>query len=352
MDTQNAIKMLTEISGVSGYEFQVQGQLTELFKEYTDDITTDTFGSVIAKIKGSGAEPRPSVMVTAHADEIGFMVTKIEEGGFLRVQPIGGVDPRTTLAQEVIVHAKDKDLLGIFGAKPPHLLRGDEAKQAIPLTELFIDLGMEEQEVRQYIQIGDVATIRRRALSLLGQQMAAKAMDDRAGIVLMLEMLKEMQQLKIQADVYVVATVQEEIGVRGAMTSSYKIMPDVGIAVDVTHGSFPGIASDLAFELGKGPVVCYGPNMHKNVYKLLIDTAKEQYIPHQIELSQGPTGTDARAIQVTQAGIATGLVSIPLRYMHTSVETLNTKDIVNGGKLLARAIQKIDSTFTEELTCY
>ncbi len=352
MDTKEMIKSLTEATGVSGYEQKVQEDIRRLFEQFTDDIAVDTFGNVIAKISGSGEELRPSVMVTAHADEIGFMISKIEEGGFLRIQPIGGVDPRTTLAQEVIVHGKDRDLLGIFGAKPPHLLQGEEARKAIPLDELFIDLGMEEQEVRKQVRIGDVATIRRKAIPLLKDHMASKAMDDRSGIVLLLEMLKELKRLQVQADVYAVATVQEEIGVRGAMTSAYKIVPDIGIAVDVTHGSFPGIATDLAFDLGKGPVICHGPNIHRHLFDLLVTTAKEENIPYQIEVAQGPTGTDARAIQVTQAGIATALVSIPLRYMHTSVETLNTRDVIQGGKLLAQAIQRIDRTFTEGLTCY
>lgn len=345
------VKILTESHGVSGYEHIVQQEVHTLFSAFTDDIRQDTFGNLIAKVHGNGDQSKAKIMITAHADEIGFMITKIEKGGFLRVTAIGGVDPRTTLGQEVIVHAK-QNLLGIFGAKPPHLLALDEVGKAIPIDELFIDLGMEDSEVKQLVQIGDIATIKRAVIPLQNQYLAGKAMDDRSGIVMMIEMLNEMKRLKIDADVYAVSTVQEEIGVRGAMMSAYGIMPDVGIAVDVTHGEMPGVAPDLAFELGKGPVICYGPNIHNHVYDLMIKVAKDENIPYQIEVSQGPTGTDARAIQVTQAGIATGLVSLALRYMHTSVETLSTKDIVNGGKLLAHTIQRIDRAFVEGLRCY
>jgi endoglucanase len=351
MQTNDLLISLTEKSGVSGYEQTIQAQIAEIFRQFTNDVKVDTLGNVIAKISGIGDQCRPSIMVTAHADEIGFMVSKIEKGGFLRVLPIGGVDPRTVLAQEVIVHGRE-DLLGIFGAKPPHLLQAEDFNKVIPLDELFIDLGMDEQRIRELVHIGDIVTIRRKTIPLLNNHMAAKAMDDRSGIVLMIEMMKQLKRLHINADIYVVATVQEEIGVRGAITSSYSILPDIGIAIDVTHGDMPGVASDLVFELGKGPVIGYGPNIHSNIYDLLVKTAKDENIPYQIEISQGPTGTDARAIQVTQAGIATGLLSIPLRYMHTSVETLNTKDIKHGAKLLALFIERVDKQFVEELVCY
>ncbi|OEH85918.1 aminopeptidase [Desulfuribacillus stibiiarsenatis] len=351
MKTKDLLKRITELTGVSGYEHQVQKFVIEELHKYTTDIKTDVLGNVIAMIPGEGTGKKPSVMVAAHADEIGFMITKIEKGGFVRVTSVGGIDPRTVIAQEVIVHGKE-DLLGIFGAKPPHLLSPDDSKKAIPLDELFIDLGMTEEQVKALVRIGDTATIKRSTTSLLGKHISGKAMDDRAGLVVLFEMLKELKKIRFQCDVYFVSTIQEEVGVRGAMTSTYGIVPDVGIAVDVCHGEMPGVPSDVAFELGKGPVIAYGPNIHNKVYHVLVNAAKEENIPYQIEVSQGPTGTDARAMQITRSGVATGLLSIPLRYMHTSVETLSLKDVSNGGKLLAKTIQRIDSSFVEGLTCY
>ncbi|OEF98712.1 M42 family metallopeptidase [Desulfuribacillus alkaliarsenatis] len=351
MHTNNQLVKLVETAGVSGYEQRVQEQLKEILLPFTQDIKIDALGNLIAKKTYGSKKHKPKIMIAAHADEIGFMVTKIEPGGFLRVTAIGGVDPRPVLAQEVIVHGQE-DILGIFGAKPPHLLSPADAKKSVPLDELFIDLGRTEAEVKELVQVGDVATINRKYIPLLNSCAAAKAMDDRAGIVMMLEMLNELEKLRVNVDIYIVSTIQEEVGLRGAISSAYGILPDVGFAIDVTHGEMPGVAADLGFELGKGVVIGYGPNIHKNIYNLLTKTAKEENIAYQLEVSQGPTGTDARAIQITQAGIATGLLSIPLRYMHTSVETLSTKDIKNGGKLLAYTIQKIDNSFVEGLRCY
>ncbi len=355
MKTEEILIELTEHSSASAFEDSIQALVKNKFEQYTDNIRVDKLGNVIAKISANKeiikGTQRPSIMIAAHADEIGFMVSKIEKGGFLRVVAIGGIDPRTIIGQEALVHGREQ-ILGVFGAKPPHLLDPEEAKEAAPIEELFIDIALNDKETAKLVQIGDWVTIKRQTIALLNNQYSGKAMDDRAGLTMLFEIAREIQRYKHEADIYLVSTVQEEIGVKGGVTASYGINPDIGIAIDVTHGTMPGVESDLVFELGKGPAISMGPNIHPKIFQELVDRAKDGNISYQIETSQGPTGTDARAMQITRAGIATGLVSIPLRYMHTSVETLDINDIKNGGKLLALFIEKVNSKFVEELKCY
>lgn len=340
-----------ETPGVPGYEFEISKKVESCFREYTDDVHRDKMGNLIALIKGGGAEPRPRIMVATHMDEIGLMVTKIEPGGFLRFWQLGGFDPRTLVGQEVMVHGRTK-CHGIIGSKPPHLSTAEERDKAIPMKDLFIDLGMPEEMVREQVQIGDVITIVREAMELHNDFVSGKSLDNRASIAALLECLEEMKRFRVQADVYAVATVQEEVGLRGAMTSTYGIHPDIGIAIDVAHASMPGVAADLGLKMDGGAVFHNGPNIHQDIYGRFVDIAKEQNIPYQVRFMQGPTATDGNAIQITREGIATGVLSMPLRYMHTSVETLCYRDVKRTGKLLAHFIASVDRSFVEGLSCY
>ncbi len=351
MKLEKFLAQLTENPGVSGYEGQIGELVEQAFSPYVDEIRKDNLQNLIALKKGDG-ENRPSIMLAAHMDEIGLMVLKIEEKGFLRVTSVGGVDQRTILAQEVIVHAK-KDLRGIIGAKPPHLQEAGERSKSIKMDDLYVDLGLPEDKVKELVRVGDMITICREYIPLHNSWAAAKAMDDRAGVAMILEVFKELQYLKHNVDVYGVATVQEEVGTRGAFTSTYGIMPDLGIAIDVGHGHMPGVLKEEdTLTMGEGIGIGLGPHVHPKIFKRLKELAKELNIPFQLDPSPYPGGTDAYAIQITQSGVPTALLSIPLRYMHTSVETLDLEDIKTAARLLAHFIARMDNEFVEGLKCF
>jgi len=342
------LSLLSAGSGVSGYETSIASMVQERFKPLTDEVSCDVVGNVYALKKGN--KKRAKIMLAAHMDEIGLIVKKIDSRGFLRFTSIGGVDQRTLLSQEVFVHGRQA-VPGIIGSLPPHLLQTKDLDQAVKMEDMVIDVGLSVAKINEVIQVGDVITLRRETYSLLNNVLAGKSLDDRAGVVVMMVCLEELSRLQHTHDVIAVATTQEEVGVRGALTSAYTLNPDLAVAIDVTHASTPDTKGQVSLELGKGPAVALGPNIHPAIYQHLSETAREQRLPIQIEPIPGASGTDAWAIQVTQAGIPTGLISIPLRYMHTSVETLDMQDVLNSGKLLAYFIASLPDDL-EELICY
>lgn len=338
--------------GVSGYEFMnARDVCEEAMRGLVDEIRSDTFGNVIGFKKGEGADPRPKVMLAGHMDEIGLMVTKIEEKGFLRFTQVGGVDPRILPGHEVIVHGR-RPLTGLIGVKPPHLTQPGEENKAAKMSDLAIDLGLPEAEVRDLVKVGDIVTFKRQVTELMGDLISGKSMDDRAGVAVILVAMDELKKYKVEADVYAVATTQEEIGLKGAITSAHGIHPDIGAAIDVCHAETPGVPEWRTSALGKGPAIAMGANIHPKVYAGLEKAAKDLGISIQPEPAPAATGTDAWGIQMTAAGVATGLISIPLRYMHTSVETLSIGDVEKAGRLLARFIASVDTRFVKELTSW
>ena len=342
------LKSLSEASGVSGYEDQVRGLVVEALSALADDVRVDPMGSVIALKKGVGVQPRRRIMLAAHMDEIGLIVSKLDRG-FLRFTQVGGFDVRTLMGQEVIVHGH-RDLPGIIGSRPPHVLSEDERSKPVPMDELFVDVGLADPELRAAVRVGDLITVRRPFIELKNGLVSGKAFDDRAAVVSVALCLDALQTLRHAWDVYAVATVQEEVGVRGATTSAYGIVPDIGIAIDVGFGKQPGVSERHAIELDKGPALCIGPNIHPAMFAELKRVADAFEIPVQIEVSPRPTGTDARAIQVTREGIPTALLSIPLRNMHTPIEVLAVKDLVRTGRLMAQFIAGLDAAFVDRLS--
>jgi len=342
------LSLLSMSSGVSGYEGSIASLVMERFSHLTDEVRCDTIGNVYALKKGYGRRSR--IMLAAHMDEIGLMVTKIDPRGFLRFTSIGGVDQRTLLSQEVLVHGR-LAIPGIIGSLPPHLLQNGDSEQAVKMEEMSIDVGLSFAKINEVIQVGDVVTLRRETYPLLNNVLAGKSLDDRAGVVVMMVCLEELSRLQHSHDVIAVATTQEEVGERGALTSAYTLDPDLAVAIDVTHGSTPDTKGQVSIELGKGPAVALGPNIHPAIYRHFSETAQEHRLPMQIEPTPGNSGTDAWAIQVTQAGIPTGLISIPVRYMHTSVETLDMQDVLDSGKLLAHFIASLPDDL-EGFLCY
>jgi endoglucanase len=213
------------------------------------------------------------------------------------------------------------------------------------MDKLFIDVGMGEEELERLVRVGDLVTLRRRFTQLQGDLVTGKAFDDRAAVASILVCLEGLASIRHVWDVYAVATVQEEVGLRGAITSAYGLAPDMGIAIDVTFGNQPGVSEAESVFIGKGPAIGFGPNIHPKLHQTLVEVAKELEIPYQVEPIPGRSGTDAWAIQVTREGIPTALLSIPLRYMHTSVETLSLKDVERTGRLMAGFIGRLDEGF-------
>jgi len=349
---RETMKQLMAASGISGHEDRIAALIQDALVPFTTDVTIDRVGNLIAKVEGHGPAPRPSVLLAAHMDEIGLMVTKIEAGGFMRMINVGGVDPRTQVAQEVTVHTRTGDLVGIIGSKPPHLTSAAERGKAFPLTDLFIDLGLPEAVVREQVQIGDPVTIRRQSFELAYDRISGKAMDNRASVAAVFECLAELKTLAAAVDVYAVFTIQEERNRVGAGPAGYNVNPDLAIAIDVTFAQMPGTEPDSTFPLGSGPAIFFGPNGHRTITAGLEETARQLDMPHTREIIIGDSGTDAWSLQIQRAGIPTGLISIPLRYMHTSVETVCYQDIVNSGRLLAHYIAGIDRAYVEGLSCY
>jgi len=242
-------------------------------------------------------------------------------------------------------------LYGVIGAKPPHLLKPEEAQKAVKIKDLHIDTGIETSKLKEMVSIGDTITLKGSPSVLQGSRFSSKAMDNRASVLAMVETMKQLSTRKHDADVYFVATVQEEVGAAGAEIAAYNIDPDIAIVIDACHGEMPDCPKDSIFSLGKGPAIGVGPVLHRNLYRKLVDVAKEENIPYQIDVEPGNTGTEAWETQVSRSGIPTALLSIPVRYMHTPVETLDVNDVKNTGKLAADFVS-MPAKEMEGLLCF
>lgn len=340
MDLKKTLKELTEGTAISGREYGLSSYIKEQFLKYCDSVEVDKFYNVIGVKKGSGKEKK-KIMISAHYDEIGFLVKSIDENGFIRIANIGGIDSKVLLAQEVVIHGS-KEVFGVIGSKPPHLLEADDIKKATKIEDLYVDVGMNKQKVSEIISVGDYITFKTRMTKLKGKNISSKTMDNRCGVAVLIKTLHEVSRLKHDNDIYVVATTQEEVGLRGAIIASYNLEPDLAVVVDGCMGSYPTGTKDRTYDLSKGPCIAKGPNLNRYYTKKLIDLAKDRGIAYQIDVEPGNTGTEAWAIQVSRSGVPTLLVSIPLRYMHTAIETINISDVKNTSRLIAEFISTIN----------
>ena len=347
MDIVPLLKRLSEANGVSGYEHEVRQIVQEEFGRLADQVRTDALGNVIALKRGTGPDPRPAIMIATHMDEIGLIVSDLEEG-FIHFQQVGGYDDRVLLGQEILVHGR-RTLPGIIGARPPHVLSQKERDQPVPYDKLRIDVGLSAEDLPKVVRVGDLVTMKRELIELQGGLVAGKALDDRVCVVAALVCLEELARMHHLWDVYAVATVQEEVGVKGAITSTFDLQPDVGVAVDVTWARQPGTPDEYTYELGKGPTIGCGPNFHPKLQDALVETAEKMELSYHLEPAARPGGTDADAIQVSREGIPAELISIPLRNMHTPVETVSIKDVERAGRLLAAFIARLDGDFLDSL---
>ena len=351
------LRALMEAPSPSGYEQPAQSVVRAYASEFADEVRTDVMGNVIASKNGAGT---PRVMLAGHVDEIGLIVSYIDDNGFITFKPIGGWDTTVLVGQTVTIHTADGPVAGVVGRKPIHLMSASERGKPVDMDQMFIDTGVEVTEkdnkrskakAEKPIRIGDPVTVGNGFTPLRGDIVAGRCFDDKAGTFAVIEALRLLSRRKLAASVFAVSTTQEEIGLRGAHTSCFGVDPDVGIAVDVTFTSdTPGDSKKKTADvkLGGGPAIVRGANINPKLYSLLIEAAEAKNIPYQLQAAPGGTGTDANAMQLTRAGVATALIGVPLRYMHTPVEVLTLKDLENTAKLVAEVIARLeaDTDFT------
>lgn len=346
LDIKAHLRSLVEAHGPSGHEGPVREIVRQAWDGLVDDFDQDGLGSLIG-VKRATHHPENGtphkIMLAAHMDEIGMMVRDVVDG-FVFVHRISGVDNRIMLSQTVMVHGRES-LPGIVAAKPPHLLDAESRKKYPTFDELVIDVGLPPEEVAELVKPGDLITVDVPMMELNNGKVAGKAMDDRACVAIVTACLDLLQGMNHSWDVYATATVQEETGLIGATTASYRIQPDIAIALDVGFAEQPGVTPDDAAEMGGGPTIGIGPNFHEKLREQIINTAKYHEIKTQDDPISGASGTDAWAIQVSREGVPTALFSLPIRNMHSPVETLDMKDIERSARLLAHFIADLDADF-------
>jgi putative aminopeptidase FrvX len=339
------LKRYMETISPSGFEGEAAKIWREEAERFANRTWVDLHGNSFALVHEGGS---PRVMLAGHTDEIGFMISYIDENGFLYFRGIGGWDPQVLPGQRVWINTRAGRLTGVIGRKPIHLLEEEERKKVVKFEDLWIDIGAKDKkEAEGLVKIGDSAVLAYGFEELRNGLAASRGFDDKSGAFVVLETARMLAQLNPKAEVYAVATVQEEVGLRGARTSAFGIDPQVGVAIDVGFATdTPGMEREKKMvgeaKMGKGPIIARGPNINGKLFELLVETAKEKEIPYQLEGAPRGTGTDANAIQLTRAGVATGLVSIPNRYMHSPCELVNLEDLENIYKLLAYTVEQID----------
>lgn len=336
------LKKICETPGVSGFEQRIRQLIHQEVKDLADEVQVDNMGNLIA-IRHGKSDKR--VMVAAHMDEIGFIVNHIDDDGFVRFLPLGGFDPKTLTAQRVIVHG-EKDMLGVMGTKPIHIMKPEERSKTVPLTDYFVDMGSSKEEVSQFVGIGDPIS-RERELVEIGHCVNSKSLDNRVSVFILIEALRQLREVELPYSLYAAFTVQEEVGLRGAISCAHHIDPDFGFGLDVTIAyDVPGSqAHEHVTKLGKGTAIKVLDGSVISDYRMvnyLRHLAEKENIPYQLELLPAG-GTDTAAVQrYGKKGSIAGAISIPLRHMHQSTEMVNKADIHASIQLLAAGIRELD----------
>ena len=345
------LKMFADAHGMSGFEDNVAELLRKELEPLVDEVRTDKIGNVIGIRHGEG----PKVMVAAHMDEIGLIVSHVDDEGFLKVVSVGGFFDQIILGQRVLVHGHDgKVLIGVVGARPPHLMDAEERRKMVKLKEMFVDCGATSaaNAAEMGVEIGSPITLDRQFAKLGNDFVTGKAFDNRAGVAMMVSALQRLKGRPIQATIQAVGTVQEEVGLKGARTSAFGLEPDVAIATDVTiPGDHPGVSkSECHVCASKGPSITIldaggrGVIAPRPVVRWLRESADSESIPYQLMVGDGGN-TDATAISITRSGIPCSVISCPTRYIHTPVEVLSLRDLDNGAALIAAAIERAHEYF-------
>ncbi|TMN21126.1 M42 family metallopeptidase [Lentibacillus cibarius] len=353
-ETNIMLKDLTDAKGISGNEKEAREVMEKYISPHADDVYTDNLGSLIAKKTGEADGPK--VMVAGHLDEVGFMVTRIDDNGFVYFQTIGGWWGQVMLAQRVTIITAKGDVTGLIGSKPPHVLSSEERKKPVKIEDMFIDIGAaDKKEAKEFgVRPGDSIVPYFEFTQMKNEKMLmAKAWDNRIGCAIAIEVLKQLKNEKHPNIVYGVGTVQEEVGLRGARTSAHAIKPDIGFGVDVgIAGDMPGVSDKEAdSKLGEGPqIIIYDASMipNKGVRDLVIDTADEKNIPYQYA-SMGGGGTDSGSIHLTADGVPSLSITIATRYIHSHAAILHRDDFENAVKLIVETIKKLDNDKVKEI---
>lgn len=337
MDIAKVLEELCGVGGVSGGETAAHETALRLLREYAPDAAADKFGNIIGYVNNDeGESNKPLLLLDAHIDRIGMIVTHIDDDGFLKVGGMG-MDRRTLLAQSVTVFGKEK-LRGVVSTLPPHV--AEDKKKAPKISEISIDVGMTKEQAEKVISPGDLVILDGEFSRLAGTRVCSPATDDRAGVAAVLyalDLLKDEHKLPFR--IAAVFAAQEEVGGRGTAIASYNVNPDYAIAVDVSFAVSSGVSSSEAGKLGKGGMIGIAASLSRRLSERLISIAKEKNIPYQLEAMTGSTGTDADDITVSRGGVVTGLISVPQRYMHTPCEVLDTEDIKAVGRLIAEFVK-------------
>lgn len=341
------IKQLITQPGLSAYETPVREVIAAAWRPLVDELSVSRTGSLHGLRRGNAPQPRPRILLSAHMDAIGLMVTGITEG-FLRFTEIGGVDRRILPGMAVTVHGR-RDLPGVVIQPPDRLLPAHAQGRPVAMEYLFIDTGLLPEEVAALVRVGDLASFAQLPIELAGETLAGHSLDNRVSVAALTLCLDELQRTTHAWDVWVVASSQEEESFAGAYTSPFEIRPDLAIAIDVTFARGPGVTEYPGFPLGKGPTLGWGPNIHPALFKAFKDLAEKLDLPHAMEVMPRHSGTDAFAMQVVAEGIPTLVIGIPLRYMHTPVEVVSIKDISRTGHLLAEFIARLEPDFIQKI---
>jgi putative aminopeptidase FrvX len=348
LEDKKVFEQLSNSFGISGEEEGIIKLIQETITPFVDECRITPLGNLIATKKGLN-QNHPTLMISTHIDEIGCVVSSILPGGFLRVEPRGGVDPKILPSQEMVIVTDTDQLSAVFAMIPPHLIKPEEKGKVSGYDQLILDTGLAEEEVKQKVRIGSPVIFKGRFTPLLNGRFSGKTFDNRASAMASILLLQELSYVKHNWDILCVFSTQEEVGCKGAETAANAIYPKIAIACDATFGEQPDLTEFDGYKLGEGVPVGIGPNFTRKISTDLLQAGKDNEIKTVLEPTSHPGGTDAGPIQVAHMGIPTGLLSIPVRYMHAPTETLDWKDIKNAVKLLLAYIRTLDQSYLEAL---
>jgi len=342
------LKSMISAPGLSGHESPIRTLIEESWQPLTDELTVSRLGSLHALKRGTAPEPRPRILLAAHMDAIGMIVSGVV-GDFLRLTNIGGLDPRVLPGQLVTVHGSE-DLPGVIVLPPARTLPAGAGSGPVTLDYLLVDTGLPASQLNRRVKVGDLVSFAQEPLELKGKTLAGHTLDNRASVAAITLCLQELQGRTHLWDVWAVATTQEETTMGGAHTSAFQLRPELAVAIDVTWGQSPGSPEHRTFPLDGGPTLGWGPNIHPGLHKAFKALADKLELPYAVEVMPRHSGTDAFALQVAAEGIPSMVVCIPLRYMHTPVEVVALKDISRTASLLTAFIAQLQVDFLDLLT--
>lgn len=336
MNYEKVLGELCGMAGPSGFESSVAAAAAKLLEGVMDEVRVDKMGSVIG-VRRCGKENAPKLLLDAHLDEIGFIITGHEDG-YLRFAPLGGVDPRMLPDRELTIMT-NPSMYGVVACLPPHIQSSEDMDKSLPIRELWLDVGLSQEEAEKRIPIGTPAVYRTGCAPLGSDLLCGKALDDRACFAVLVDAMERLKGEELDVDVYLLGSTQEETHSTSAITAAYGICPDMCVAVDVTHGDSPDAPKDQTFPLGGGPVIGIGPNCTRWMSERMKRCARQMDLEVGLEVMAGHTGTNGWDLQISREGVATSVLSLPLRYMHTPVETIHRDDLDMTAALLAQFIR-------------